>query len=77
MNDEELRKEWALFVDAWKIYKELLSVKLEGDCWEYILEKIRELQKAHNTELSKALALAICDEIERRYNNENQNTGCK
>lgn len=66
VTDEELKKVWEMFTDAWKFYKKYADVKQSDEYWETVVDESRQIAKKYNAKLATALLLAAIDELERK-----------
>lgn len=80
VKNEDVKQEFDLFSEVWKMFKYLLPVSHREDAvyWEEAVRRVSEVIEKYPGEFGKALSLTILDELERRCRaNENQNTGCQ
>lgn len=67
VTDEELKKVYGMFTDAWKFYKKYADVQQSDEYWEAIVDESRQIAKKYdNAKLAIALLLATIDELERK-----------
>ncbi len=67
ITDEELKKVYGMFTDAWKFYKKYADVQQSDEYWEAIVDESRQIAKKYdNAKLAIALLLATIDELERK-----------
>ena len=67
VTDEELKKIYGMFTDAWKFYKKYADVQQSDEYWESVLDESRQIAKKYdNAKLAIALLLAAIDELERK-----------
>ena len=67
ITDEELKKVYGMFTDAWKFYKKYADVQQSDEYWEAIVDESRQIAKKYdNAKLAIALLLATIDERERK-----------
>lgn len=59
---------WMMFNDFWKLCQLLWKVEKTDEYWDNAVEKLKEFTyKYGNKPFPRALALALSDELERRY----------
>lgn len=74
VTDEELRKVYGMFTDAWKFYKKYADVQQSDEYWEAVVDESGQLAKKYdNAKLAIALLLAAIDELERKSKEMPQN----
>lgn len=74
VTDEELRKVYGMFTDAWKFYKKYADVQQSDEYWEAVVDESRQIAKKYdNAKLAIALLLAAIDELERKSKEMKQN----
>lgn len=67
VTDEELKKVYGMFTDAWKFYKKYADVQQSDEYWEAVVDESGQLAKKYdNAKLAIALLLAAIDELERK-----------
>ena len=67
VTDEELKKVYGMFTDAWKFYKKYADVQQSDEYWEAVVDESRQIAKKYdNAKLAIALLLAAIDELERK-----------
>lgn len=67
VTDEELKKVYGMFVDAWKFYKKYADVQQSDKYWESLLAEADTMAKKHwNNRLCRNLILAVVSELERK-----------
>lgn len=67
VTDEELKKVYGMFTDAWKFYKKYADVQQSDEYWEAAVDESGQLAKKYdNAKLAIALLLAAIDELERK-----------
>ena len=68
VTDEELRKVYGMFTDAWKFYKKYADVQQSDEYWESVVDESGQIAKKYdNHKFAIALLLAVIDELERIY----------
>ena len=74
VTDEELRKVYGMFTDAWKFYKKYADVQQSDEYWEAVVDESGQIAKKYdNAKLAIALLLAAIDELERKSKEMPQN----
>ncbi len=74
VTDEELRKVYGMFTDAWKFYKKYADVQQSDEYWESVVDESGQIAKKYDNEkLAIALLLAAIDELERKSKEMPQN----
>ena len=74
VTDEELRKVYGMFTDAWKFYKKYADVQQADEYWEAVVDESGQIAKKYdNAKLAIALILAAIDELERKSKEMKQN----
>ncbi len=74
VTDEELKKVYGMFTDAWKFYKKYADVQQSDEYWEAVVDESGQLAKKYdNAKLAIALLLAAIDELERKSKEMPQN----
>lgn len=74
VTDEELKKVYGMFTDAWKFYKKYADVQQSDEYWEAVVDESGQLAKKYdNAKLAIALLLAAIDELERKSKEMKQN----
>lgn len=74
VTDEELKKVYGMFTDAWKFYKKYADVQQSDEYWEAVVDESGQLVKKYdNAKLAIALLLAAIDELERKSKEMKQN----
>ncbi len=74
VTDEELKKVYGMFTDAWKFYKKYADVQQLDEYWEAVVDESGQLAKKYdNAKLAIALLLAAIDELERKSKEMKQN----
>lgn len=74
VTDEELKKVYGMFTDAWKFYKKYADVQQSDEYWEAVVDESRQIAKKYdNAKLAIALLLAAIDELERKSKKMKQN----
>ena len=67
VTDEDLKKIYAMFTDAWKFYKKYADVQQSDEYWEAVVDEFRQIAKKYdNAKLAIALILAAVDEMDRK-----------
>ena len=67
VTDEELKKVYGMFTDAWKFYKKYADVQQSDEYWESVVNEYGQIAKKYdNAKLAIALLLAAIDELERK-----------
>ena len=67
VTDEELKKVYGMFTDAWKFYKKYADVQQSDEYWEAVVDESGQIAKKYdNAKLAIALILAAIDELERK-----------
>ena len=67
VTDEELKKVYGMFTDAWKFYKKYADVQQSDEYWEAVVGESGQIAKKYdNAKLAVALLLAAIDELERK-----------
>lgn len=67
VTDEELKKVYGMFTDAWKFYKKYADVQQSDEYWESVVDKSEQIAKKYdNAKLAIALILAAIEELERK-----------
>ena len=59
--------EFKMFADFWNIYKKYYEPQESDKYWESMVEEINAFHKKYNTDFSRALALALSNEIEMKW----------
>lgn len=73
--DEELKRVYGMFTDAWKFYKKYANVQQSDEYWEdAIRESTQIVDKYDNAKLAISLMLATIDELERKGKNSEDDT---
>lgn len=74
VTDEELKKIYGMFTDAWKFYKKYADVQQSDEYWEAVVDESGQIAKKYdNAKLAIALLLAAIDELERKSKEMKQN----
>lgn len=74
VTDEELKKVYGMFTDAWKFYKKYADVQQSDEYWESVVDESGQIAKKYDNEkLAIALLLAAIDELERKSKEMPQN----
>ena len=74
VTDEELRKVYGMFTDAWKFYKKYADVQQSDEYWEAVVDEYGQIAKKYdNAKLAIALILAAIEELERKSKEMKQN----
>ncbi len=74
VTDEELKKVYGMFTDAWKFYKKYADVQQSDEYWEAVVDESGQIAKKYdNAKLAIALILAAIDELERKSKEMKQN----
>jgi len=79
VRNEDIKQEFDLFGDIWKMFKSLLPVGAKHDVeyWDQVNKKVIEIMHQYPGEFGKALSFAVLDELDRRCNaDENKDAGC-
>lgn len=64
--DEELRKVYNIFSDAWKFYRKYADIRQEDGRWPALIDDSEIIAKKHsNSRLCRDLIIAAVDELER------------
>lgn len=67
VTDEELKKVYGMFTDAWKFYKKYADVQQSDEYWEAVVDESGQIAKKYdNAKLAIALILAAVEELERK-----------
>ena len=67
VTDEELKKVYGMFTDAWKFYKKYADVQQSDEHWESVVDEYGQIAKKYdNAKLAIALLLVAIDELERK-----------
>lgn len=67
VTDEELKKVYGMFTDAWKFYKKYADVQQSDEYWEAVVDESGQIAKKYdNAKLAIALILAAIEELERK-----------
>lgn len=64
-----------MFRDYWKMLEENWGIEDSESYWSKVIEDTEAFHRKYNTEFSKALALALIDELERKAKNEKKLQG--
>lgn len=65
--EEELKKVYGMFTNAWKFYKKYAGVQQEDEYWENLIAEADAIAKKHqNNKLYRDLILAAMSELERK-----------
>lgn len=67
VSKDRIKLEFDLFAAVWNTYKKYYIPEENDEYWDALVDSIKELQHKYPGELSKALSLAVLDDIERRY----------
>lgn len=65
MDENTLKKYWAIFTDVWKYFRKHSDPKV--DDWPTIIEEAKALETGYDCELAYELVRAALDELERIY----------
>lgn len=65
MSEEELKKKYEIFCDAWRLYRKYAGKKLHEQDWEEILSEVDRITKKYGCELCYALCHVVMEEFER------------
>ncbi|MGN0263919.1 MAG: hypothetical protein ACI4DX_05970 [Oliverpabstia sp.] len=71
MNEEELKKQYNLFTEAWRFYRKwAIQIPLSDEQWQQIIQEAGEIRGKHeNKESAKCLMIAVLeslDEVEKK-----------
>ena len=67
VTDEELKKVYGMFTDAWKFYKKYADVQQSDEYWEAVVDESGQIAKKYgNAKLAIALILSAVEELERK-----------
>lgn len=67
VTDEELKKVYGMFTDAWKFYKKYADVQQSDEYWEAVVDESGQIAKKYgNAKFAIALILAAVEELERK-----------
>ena len=67
VTDEELKKIYGMFTDAWKFYKKYADVQQSDEYWEAVVDESGQIAKKYgNAKLAIALILSAVEELERK-----------
>lgn len=68
VKNEDVKQEFDLFGDIWKMFKSLLPVGAPDDdkYWDNALKQVNAIRHRHPGAFGDALALAVLDELDRR-----------
>lgn len=74
VRNEDIKQEFDLFGDIWKMFKTLLPAGGKDDIeyWDQVNQKVIEIMQQYPGEFGKALSFAVLDELDRR-SKENEN----
>lgn len=65
--DEELKKVYGMFTDAWKFYKKYANVQQSDEYWESLIDEADAVAERHsNGRLIRDLIMAAVSEFERK-----------
>lgn len=74
VTDEELKKVYGMFTDAWKFYKKYADVQQSDEYWEAVVDESGQIARKYgNAKLAIALILAAIEELERKSKEMKQN----
>jgi hypothetical protein len=63
-------EEFELFQDFWNLYKENAIVESDDTYFRKVQQDIDEFCQKHKTPFAKELAIAVANEIDRKWKNE-------
>ena len=68
MTKEDLKQEFDLFADIWKMFKALLPAgdQMDVEYWDTANQMVIDIMQKYPGEFSEELSLAVLSEIERR-----------
>ena len=67
VTDEELKKVYGMFTDAWKFYKKYADVQQSDEYWETLIAEANAIAKKYqNNKLCRDLIIAVMSELERK-----------
>lgn len=65
--DEELKKVYGMFTDAWKFYKKYADVQQSDEYWESLIDEADAVAERHGSgRLIRDLIMAVMSEFERK-----------
>ncbi len=65
VTDEELKKVYGMFTDAWKLYKKYADVQQSDEYWESLIAEADTIAKKYqNDKLCRDLIIAAMSELE-------------
>ena len=66
MSEEKLKQYWAMYTDAWHLFRRFQSLNSQEDAfWNDLMEQAKALNKKHNSALFQDMILATINEIEK------------
>ena len=70
--NNEIRIEYDLFADIWKLFKSYYHKAKDKDFWSVIMNEAREIEKKYNSSLCNDLLVAVIMELENKYQKERE-----
>ena len=67
MNEEQLKQYFAIYTDAWKLFKKYFRPVEDDSFWETLLQDAQELYQKHQHPFAKELIIKTMDEIDRIF----------
>ena len=64
---EQMKEEFAYFVEAWNFFKRFYEVKESSYYWTSVVDEAGDLMRRYNCPLCRGVVLAIVDELDRKY----------
>ena len=69
---EQMKIEFAYFGEAWNFFKKFYEVQDSNPYWDSVVQEAGQIIEKYHQPLCKAVVLAIIDELERKYKEEQQ-----
>lgn len=64
---QEISEQQKIMTEAWQLLKKYYWINENDTEWEKLIEESSRLQRKYNSSFSKAIIVAIIDEIDRSY----------
>ncbi len=67
MNEERLKQYFAIYTDAWKLFKKYAEPVEEDAFWDSLQQEAREIYEKYKTAFAKEIIVSTVNEIDRIY----------
>ena len=67
MNEEQLKQYFAIYTDAWKLFKKYSNPIEDEEFWDSLQQEVQLVYEKYKTPFSKEILVNTVNEIDRIY----------